>query len=182
MHPCGVQRYFYPLIIQPQSNFNPCTLAECNKISNWFTFPLINFNPCTSRGVQHPVKSAFQFAIIISIHAPSRGATKDGIQAGFDQGDFNPCTLARCNYISTVRSNTVSDFNPCASRGVQPYINTISINCIKISIHAPLSGATPITVAINDTKLISIHAPSRGATVKVNRINTSDLQNIKQFL
>ena len=29
---------------------------------------------------------------------------------------------------------------------------------------------------------ISIHAPSRGATVKANRINASDLQNIKQFL
>ena len=105
----------------------------------------------------------------ISIHAPTRGATKQHICPFFHQRDFNP------------RSHEGSDYNS---------------SCIytfrTISIHAPTRGATfrilvpnlckrfqstlprgerlLDTILAHLTKIISIHAPTRGATETAEKI------------
>ena len=84
------------------------------------------------------VKSCFG----ISIHAPTRGATKGFHFMLFVLCYFNP------------RSHERSDPMASYQRYQQP-----------ISIHAPTRGATYYAVDFGKESLISIHAPTRGATL-----------------
>ncbi len=78
---------------------------------------------------------------IISIHAPTRGATQPVAAPPHRAENFNP------------RTHTGCDFKCCSMRMMQ-----------IISIHAPTRGATIYPPAILAGIIISIHAPTRGAT------------------
>ena len=79
---------------------------------------------------------------VISIHAPTRGATYNGAKYFIHCADFNP------------RSHEGSDkARSCKNKR----------KC-KISIHAPTRGATDINLSGIVATEISIHAPTRGAT------------------
>ena len=78
---------------------------------------------------------------VISIHAPTRGATYNGAKYFIHCADFNP------------RSHEGSD----RSTG---RLSTV----LCISIHAPTRGATWQTNEMQKSHKISIHAPTRGAT------------------
>ena len=121
----------------------------------------------------------------ISIHAPLRGAT--GIGPGIIEVAIITTHAPRggapkllysynlpCLFLSThpcgVRLLALSNvFNkhgflsthPCGVRLVSPTVDTV---CLRISIHAPLRGATSGTYASSGRFDISIHAPLRGAT------------------
>ena len=79
---------------------------------------------------------------VISIHAPTRGATLSNVSNFRANGYFNP------------RSHERSD-------GHAPSDDIALI----ISIHAPTRGATMLVVQLKFRQAISIHAPTRGATV-----------------
>ena len=91
---------------------------------------------------------------IISIHAPTNGATN--------------CTA--CRYLN------IADFNPRSDERSDP-ASMCDIFAIFISIHAPTNGATKICVFACNCECISIHAPTNGATnfcsgdLKVSRIS-----------
>ena len=131
----------------------------CNSFIFTYSSFLHNFNPYTPCGVQ--LNKAWRFHITLlfqSMHPRGVQQKPVGERSG-SSGNFNPCTLAGCNILASGRSTK-----------------------LFISIHAPSRGATKFSVGKTMGYHISIHAPSRGATVKANRINASDLQNIKQFL
>ena len=100
-----------------------------------------NFNPRSREG-SDPVWDETGSNILISIHAPARGATL---------GDN-----------STAIFTTISIHAP--ARGATN--ETVTYNDLKnISIHAPARGATRFSGKhISTPKFISIHAPARGAT------------------
>ena len=80
---------------------------------------------------------------IISIHAPTRGATIRITVGLLITQNFNP------------RSHERSDLKKSVDDG----------DMMSISIHAPTRGATPSEGACSSTICISIHAPTRGATI-----------------
>ena len=79
---------------------------------------------------------------VISIHAPTRGATKAMIIL------LSPATI----------------FQSTLPREERRYNYNILNNICDISIHAPTRGATFIPAIDITVSIISIHAPTRGAT------------------
>ena len=78
---------------------------------------------------------------VISIHAPTRGAT----------------SLKATEYKLSI------DFNPRSHERSDETYKTLYISDL-ISIHAPTRGATVFRRAERNSCRISIHAPTRGAT------------------
>ena len=79
---------------------------------------------------------------IVSIHAPTQGATSDVSTPFSPQTCFNPRAHAGRD---TARFNTLHQI-------------------IVVSIHAPTQGATPNFPSTVIIILVSIHAPTQGAT------------------
>ena len=104
---------------------------------------------------------------IISIHAPTRGAT---------QLSPHPKTLSHFNPRSHERSDapkwdidfTIPDFNPRSHERSDLFCFMRFAISSGISIHAPTRGATVRHDFIQDQQNISIHAPTRGATKHMN--------------
>ena len=103
--------------------------------------------------------------LIISIHAPARGATQRhaipnpynmGFQSTLPRGE-RPVAIARYTL-------AVDNFNPRSREGSDVDMTSKQSQIYKISIHAPARGATIITLVCKNTIDISIHAPARGAT------------------
>ena len=106
-----------------------------------------------------------QFEVIISIHAPTRGATAA------------PCVL-QCSFDISIHAPTrgATDpgrllllpllyFNPRSHEGSDR--NSVVFHFgVKISIHAPTRGATKQIPCDRIIYEISIHAPTRGATTE----------------
>ena len=84
---------------------------------------------------------------LISIHAPTRGATQAYHIAPYCQVHFNP------------RSHERSD-----------HLFAKSTACLAISIHAPTRGATRWCIPFPWIGSISIHAPTRGATSNLSKV------------
>ncbi len=79
--------------------------------------------------------------MLVSIHAPTRGATGSV---------FHPKHGRRC-------------FNPRAHEGRDS--SGVQYACLlAVSIHAPTRGATDATTNTRKQFIVSIHAPTRGAT------------------
>ena len=79
--------------------------------------------------------------LIVSIHAPARGATRCAASRWHPLGRFNP------------RARTGRD-----AWAARPYFES------AVSIHAPARGATTRAQSSRDEFKVSIHAPARGAT------------------
>ena len=93
-----------------------------------------------TRGATFPELSVAVKSIVISIHAPTRGAT------------------STCFFVSSA-----PNFNPRSHERSDVDRHTID-NFLKISIHAPTRGATMLQNHRGQNRSISIHAPTRGAT------------------
>ena len=106
--------------------------------------------------------------MIISIHAPTRGATPagvpyertDGFQSTLPQGE-------RLDVLTTILN--AYDFNPRSHKGSDDLGFIPRKDREIISIHAPTRRATALLVIVNQQDFISIHAPTRGATIKPPR-------------
>ena len=104
--------------------------------------------------------------LLISIHAPTRGATYHRYFQEYIFLYFNPRSHERSDFIFSSchkskfyfnpRSHERSDIPACLLRGT-----------IRISIHAPTRGATSACAINLKACFISIHAPTRGATVTI---------------
>ena len=143
----------------------------------------LSTHPC---GVRPRVPEVLRNILTISIHAPLRGATRDRLRDRIGNGflsthpcgvrhgsgslkdpmaDFYPRTPAGCDIFRAASSQVLHRFlstHPC---GVRPKALSLSPSEPKISIHAPLRGATAIRQLMDLVADISIHAPLRGATV-----------------
>ena len=105
------------------------------------------FNPRSHERSDPCPHQVYHRTNLISIHAPTRGATTVTCSVQCSVYNFNP------------RSHERSDF-----KGYE-----FSANSYSISIHAPTRGATIPLQSISAITLISIHAPTRGATLKSQR-------------
>ena len=103
---------------------------------------MLGFQSTLPQGERHCQSQDFQSQSTISIHAPTRGATK-------------------CN---TKHIMHMDNFNPRSHKGSDGTMLLLRVQMI-ISIHAPTRGATLAECAEFEEKRISIHAPTRGATI-----------------
>ena len=99
----------------------------------------------------------------ISIHAPTRGATQN-ITSGIDAVlNFNPRSYKRSDLDANSYFHALVDFNPRSYKRSDSGCHYSGIKAV-ISIHAPTRGATIKKCQENAQFVISIHAPTRGAT------------------
>ena len=100
---------------------------------------------------------------VISIHAPTRGATSLKATEYKLSIDFNPRSHERSdNYIpDEFKSYIISIHAP--TRGATMGDGYQEVQEV-ISIHAPTRGATKKAILQREKQAISIHAPTRGAT------------------
>ena len=150
----------------------------------------MSFNPRTHTGCDGwslPEDSPYQF---VSIHAPTRGATKIfpklkhqlGFQSTHPHGvrlmpkitfdpvtGFNPRTHTGCDDCFDTSNLVDTRFQSTHPHGVRRYRIGGKCNNRKIvSIHAPTRGATSeVSFLCIANRKVSIHAPTRGATVQI---------------
>ena len=145
-----------------------------------------NFNPRSPAG-SDPVRQKRRSRRSISIHAPLRGATCQvrihqhgiGFQSTLPCGerrprrgspptpaDFNPRSPAGSDNMSFSFRSIWPNFNPRSPAGSDPQVFAM-IQENRISIHAPLRGATCNYLLLKIQNTISIHAPLRGATMQI---------------
>ena len=105
----------------------------------------------------------------ISIHAPTRGATKNIVRLGTVQSVFQS-TLPREERLKGFEDlcNLISISIHAPTRGATKKFLADVMSCI-ISIHAPTRGATAKRGASAKVLKISIHAPTRGATAILHK-------------
>ena len=139
----------------------------------------------------HPCPLALHF--LVSIHAPTRGATSAGLSNGPASCGFNPRGReGRDAPIFRRRPRTLSRFNPRAREGRDAAHAMGVVAAYLVSIHAPARGATrhvrrdhiaigkfqstrprgarpPVGARSDAVSVVSIHAPARGATSTVRQ-------------
>ena len=122
----------------------------------------MNFNPRTHVGCDVSLRCNQNLTIMISIHAPTWGATKvddimvadgaisihaptwgaTGSVSTLSSGlHFNPRTHVGCDSPADRRAESPPYFNPRTHVGCD-IVLVLSVMLIKISIHAPTWGAT----------------------------------------
>ena len=100
---------------------------------------------------------------LISIHAPTRGATREAKPPIPISFNFNPRSYKRSDKSNYVFIKCSNNFNPRSYKRSDILLYNLYVQC-QISIHAPTRGATSRTSGVLSTIFISIHAPTRGAT------------------
>ena len=128
-----------------------------------------NFNSRPSARGDIPPCIRITDAVVISIHAPPRGATS-ALSQPFSPPAFQFTPLRegrRCRREAGIASN-LFQFTPLREGRRIRFKSTIFPS--RISIHAPPRGATMLDLADAAGLDISIHAPPRGATPRLGSI------------
>ena len=144
-------------------DFNPRS-HEGSDMCPWiFLYHELNFNPRSHEG-SDLCRRWIRRSIMISIHAPTRGATC------FTHYDFpfllyfNPRSHEGSDRYLLIIFLLADRFQSTLPRGERPTSTGKTGTTATISIHAPTRGAT-IRMRKKKTQFnISIHAPTRGAT------------------
>ena len=103
--------------------------------------------------------------MIISIHAPTRGATEGCQILALEIVNFNPRSHERSDRLQSCRLSGIQISIHAPTRGATNQLVLDKLDEL-ISIHAPTRGATNWVASMCLEKFISIHAPTRGATAK----------------
>ena len=103
------------------------------------------------------------FKSIISIHAPTKGATLVFLKGSFDMR-FQSTLPRRERHVFLTSFNPFGEFQSTLPRRERLLSTQLPILLYSISIHAPTKGATLFTGTAMPSKNISIHAPTKGAT------------------
>ena len=121
------------------------------------------FQSTLPQGERHNTLYPYFFGYTISIHAPTRGATKMQFPLSRLQtiSIHAPTRGATCKPLPA--QTRVNHFNPRSHKGSDMF-GLMPILVALISIHAPTRGATNCALYLYSVASISIHAPTRGAT------------------
>ena len=103
------------------------------------------------------------FPGIVSIHAPTRGATITTKLSFRRLKSFNPRTYERCDVAMDCRESALV-FQSTHLREVRHGSRLAFRGSLVVSIHAPTRGATIFAAVPLRQTFVSIHAPTRGAT------------------
>ena len=102
---------------------------------------------------------------VVSIHAPTRGATVCNVLPYSSKRRFNPRTHTGCDHFICAKSIVNTWFQSTHPHGVRLPKNNVVLAEGLVSIHAPTRGATEKNLKLSEDKInVSIHAPTRGAT------------------
>ena len=112
---------------------------------------------------------------VISIHAPTRGATITDQSPVIRWMNFNPRSYKRSDGIISERISRKSLFQSTLLQEERRQAFSHLTEPLHISIHAPTRGATLCLQQSLPCRVISIHAPTRGAT-------RTFMHNIMMFL
>ena len=184
-----LKSYFYEVLI-PSSQKNTSSPIEdiLHHVSISFMKKLALykcFNPRTHTGCDESL-SFEPINFHVSIHAPTRGATRYLQLSYWHPRCFNPRTHAGCDEYARLIQYTAQSFNPRTHTGcdlscspsiskelfqsTHPHgVRRLTLAYYKprpwiVSIHAPTRGATALIVNPWILDVVSIHAPTRGAT------------------
>ena len=144
--------------------FNPRTHEGCDFNTDGVMLSLNNFNPRTHEGCDASEQMG-DGRRMISIHAPTRGATAAWFTMLFTSVLFQSTHPRGVRRTTDVWALTHIDFNPRTHEGCDSSRRD-SHRHQDISIHAPTRGATRPRCLLESGHRISIHAPTRGATAK----------------
>ena len=101
---------------------------------------------------------------LVSIHAPTRGATDATKREGKNGRCFNPRAHAGRDCAVNITPAGCIMFQSTRPRGARQEKVNFSSTFLRVSIHAPTRGATSVNSNAVPFSLVSIHAPTRGAT------------------
>ena len=128
-----------------------------------------NFNPRSHERSDNRIHCS-PIHCMISIHAPTRGATSYNFNIRWCIQNFNPRSHERSDIDCVSLVHRLAHFNPRShersDKGEEYAVKMFE----EISIHAPTRGATRERLCMNNCDKISIHAPTRGATVSSSTI------------
>src|SRR5690606_21660948 len=103
-------------------------------------------------------------ARVVSIHAPTRGATSELSSAPETAKCFNPRAHAGRDGVVLMLKCIRDEFQSTRPRGARQDVLPPVPMLSDVSIHAPTRGATLSGPMARNTRMVSIHAPTRGAT------------------
>mgnify|MGYP006983795861 CR=1 FL=1 len=178
-----------PQTLRRRWGFQSTLLQEERRYYRLHRDTFCNFNP---RSYKRSDMSNvfFMIGLFISIHAPTRGATRKQQSGILKSRNFNPRSYKRSdgNWDPTEEDWKISIHAPTRGATVKDFVN--SVIQMFISIHAPTRGATMQnkklqsfckfqSTLLQEERLvaawsvvgiavISIHAPTRGATAKMH--------------
>ena len=138
--PRGERRNFFVWLFK-SNNFNPRSREGSDRKQLQDMLDVVDFNPRSREGSDDHYDYLF-VRLVISIHAPARGAT----------------------FLANAFIYTYHIFQSTLPRGERHELAEIPDRESRISIHAPARGATFKRRVQALTGKISIHAPARGAT------------------
>jgi len=143
--------------------FQSTPLREGRQISSTSAFPLNKFQSTPLREGRLEIAGHTYQHLIVSIHAPARGATllRLGLNVPVLVSIHAPArgaTPPAEDYCGLVQ------FQSTPLREGRHEVSSIMLSPGAVSIHAPARGATCALVDEHGIGLVSIHAPARGAT------------------
>ena len=144
-------------------DFNPRSHKGSDKAYVQIVPSARDFNPRSHKGSDYIVLFSYD-SRLISIHAPTRGATCKHNLLLYHNQYFNPRSHKGSDYAEGYYSPSTSDFNPRSHKGSDFVPFPQETKLALISIHAPTRGATDYILDMDFLFSISIHAPTRGAT------------------
>ena len=125
-----------------------------------------SFNPRAHEGRDVVGHFGLNITDLVSIHAPTRGATPASRRRRRPGRCFNP--RAHEGRDDRLPSHAVQSlrFQSTRPRGARPGPDAHQAGVFQVSIHAPTRGATFRLLRVDVDRHVSIHAPTRGATAR----------------
>ena len=184
-HPRRVRRFLWPLAAGYTLRFNPRTHAGCDGMVVTVTTIRRMFQSTHPRRVRRWLLRSFGFLLkfqsthprrarlvrlehraarVVSIHAPTQGATGLNMSAITDITQFQSTHPRRVRHQQADRLAQQFVFQSTHPRRVRRLFAPIASSRYSVSIHAPTQGATMRPAWIRSTRGVSIHAPTQGAT------------------
>ena len=154
--------FVYPFCFPHSAGFNPRTHTGCGHVHLLHVASIFCFNPRTTQGATFWVVPCIVI-MLVSIHAPTQGATCTGTRQSMWAMCFNPRTHTGCDVSRGLFGGSQIRFNPRTHTGCDD-AEPDYFAYMEVSIHAPTRGATERSFAIFSAVKVSIHAPTRGAT------------------
>ena len=114
------------------------------------------------------------FDQIISIHAPAKGATVSWTFVSAFCNNFNPRSREGSDLHCIPLPICSTYFNPRSREGSDCTGRVPHRRWYTISIHAPAKGATRTNRVVYISLIISIHAPAKGATICGRKFDTEN--------
>ena len=146
-----------------RASFNSRTHEGCDPTTSPAWTGRSSFNSRTHEGCDLTARDAVTL-FTVSIHAPTRGATRMPGTTPASMPSFNSRTHEGCDVNRNRPSKGKGKFQFTHPRGVRHRHMRRAGGEVPVSIHAPTRGATAMSTILIPMSKVSIHAPTRGAT------------------